>query len=204
MQATGRYAAWLASALAAWGAWLAELFWIKGWTGLAWLSGFNWSSLPASVAILVGSSYFLAPDAGSRGRWRFVGVGVALAMASFVVARVSLFQLFGPTNVPGRLDIPAAAGVLAAGLAPAIGIALLASRWLVPLRGWTGAMVAVALAASIVLAFATVRLFPAVNGSTDDIHAIKMGYPILWCGLLVPLALRLGRAPVATPAGRPV
>jgi len=36
-------------------------------------------------------------------------------------------------------------------------------------------------------------VFPAVNGSTDQIHAIKMGYPVFWTALLIPVAMGLGR-----------
>jgi hypothetical protein len=43
------------------------------------------------------------------------------------------------------------------------------------------------------LSFITVAEFPALNGGTSEIDATKMGYPVLWTALLVPLALRLGR-----------
>ena len=39
-----------------------------------------------------------------------------------------------------------------------------------------------------------------LNGSTDEIHAIKMGYPVFWTALLVPSALRLGKK--ANPPGQ--
>jgi hypothetical protein len=36
--------------------------------------------------------------------------------------------------------------------------------------------------------------FPALHdGMHDEMLPIKMGYPVLWTALLVPLALRLGR-----------
>jgi hypothetical protein len=43
------------------------------------------------------------------------------------------------------------------------------------------------------LSFTTIRMLPALNGSTDELHSIKMGYPVFWAALIVPLALRIGR-----------
>jgi hypothetical protein len=50
-----------------------------------------------------------------------------------------------------------------------------------------------ALAAVLPLSFATVRFFPTLNVSNDEIHSIKMGYPVFWTTLLVPFAWQLGR-----------
>jgi len=36
----------VAGAFAAWGLWMGEVIWVKGWAGLAWLEGFNWSPFP--------------------------------------------------------------------------------------------------------------------------------------------------------------
>jgi hypothetical protein len=198
MNATVRFVVVIAAAFAAWSLWLADVLWIKGWSGLAWLSGFNWSSLPACAVIVTASSYFLEPTAAWRNRQKFVACAFLLTIGSFVIARSALFQLFGPTNLPAQRDPSLAARLLVSGLAPAIGLALFADWWLVRLRRWTGALVALSLVAAIGLAFATIKLFPAVNGSTDAIHAIKMGYPIFWCGVLVPVALRFGRKAPAT------
>ena len=181
--------------------WLADVLWIKGWTGLAWLSGFNWSSLPVCAVIVIASSYFLEPTAAWRDRRKFVTCAFLLVTGSFVVARSALFQLFGSTNLPGEPDPVSALQLLGSGVAPAVGLALFADRWLVSLHRWTGGLVALSFVVAVALAFATIRLFPAVNGSTDPIHAIKMGYPIFWCGVLVPVALRLGRnAPAVSAA----
>lgn len=192
MSAAARIGVLVLTAAGAWAVWLAEVFWVKGWTGLVWLSGFNWSSLPASAIIVAAASYVLAPRAVWRDRLRFLTASVFLVVAAFVVGRTALFQLFGPTHLPPLLGPLWPLALLGAGLAPSIGLAILADRWLVRLRWWTGAAVAVAIAAAIGLAFATIGVFPAPNGSTDMIHAVKMGYPIFWSALLVPLALRLG------------
>ncbi|HYR85046.1 MAG TPA: hypothetical protein VE422_13270 [Terriglobia bacterium] len=65
MGKTIRFSLFLLGALAAWGLWLAEILWVKGWAGLAWLSGFNWSVLPICALIVVMASYFV----NARARW---------------------------------------------------------------------------------------------------------------------------------------
>ena len=39
---------------------------------------------------------------------------------------------------------------------------------------------------------ATILVFPAISGDTDIIHSIKVGYPVFWTTVLVPVAMRLG------------
>ena len=55
----------VAGAFAACGLWLGEISWVKGWQGLAWLSGFNWSAFPISILIVS-----LCLLAGGRAKWR--------------------------------------------------------------------------------------------------------------------------------------
>ena len=54
------------------------------------------------------------------------------------------------------------------------GVAMLAA---VPLAAW-------------LLGLVTIELVPAVNGATDGIHAIKMGYPVFWVVALLFVAGR--------------
>ena len=70
---------------------------------------------------------------------------------------------------------------------------LISNRWLDPTYRRTPLYLVVALILVLPLSFATIRLLPALNGSTDEIHAIKMGYPVFWTALLVPSALWLGK-----------
>ncbi len=179
----------IAAAFAAWGLWLGEVCQIKGWAGLAWLGGFNWSALPICAVIVVTSSYAVSPDAGWRQRVRFILFGFTLAIGSFAAGRQAMMAFFlGWAGGYGPL-----AELAAAGLAVSAGLTAAASRWLHPLHVWTTVVVIVTLVLVLPLSFATITAFPALNGSTDEIHAIKMGYPVLWTALLVPLALRLGR-----------
>jgi len=178
--------------LVSWGLWIAEVCWIKGWTGLAWLSGFNWSSLPICGLIAGACSYLLAPHIRPTVRLNFILFASALTIAAFVIARLGLMELLSTWNVRG-FAILAIGSILVAGLTVSIGLVALANRWLAPMHRWTAAIVAGALIAVLPLSFATVRFFPALNGSSDGIHSIKMGYPVFWTALLVPLALQLGR-----------
>jgi hypothetical protein len=180
----------IVAAFAARGLWLGEVCWVKGWVGLAWLDGFNWSSLPICAVIVVTSSYVVSPDAAWRERILFVLFGFALTTGAFVAGRQAMIEIGSAWVFPFYGPIVTLA---AAGLAVSVGLTAAAGRWLAPVHVWTTVAVIVALVLVLPLSFMTVTVFPALNGSTDEIHAIKMGYPVLWTALLVPLALRLGR-----------
>lgn len=185
----------LGGVLAAWSLWLAEVCWIKGWAGLAWLSGFNWSALPICALILFTTSYGVSARAAWRERVIFTAMGWVIAVAAFVLARWAAFDLFSrslgllPTVRWQPLIAAALAGLL---LVPA-GLTFAANRWLAAMHYWTGFLLAAGLLVVMPLSIATIKIFPALNGGTDEIHSIKMGYPVLWTAVLVPVALCLGR-----------
>jgi hypothetical protein len=182
----------LAGAFAAWGLWLAEVRWVKGWAGLAWLSGFNWSALPACALIVVMASYFVTAHARWPDRAMFLGVAWVIAVSAFAMARWAAFEMFSG-GFPGR-EVPGPGFVLLiAGLIVPVGFTIAGKRWLGPLHYWTGTLVAIGLLLVLPLSFATIKVFPALNGSTDQIHAIKMGYPVFWTAVLIPVAMGLGR-----------
>jgi hypothetical protein len=183
-------AAIVAGAFAAWGLWLGEVCLVKGWAGLAWLDGFNWSSLPICAVVAITSSYAASPDAGWRGRTAFVLFGFVLMAGAFAAGREAVIDFFSAWVIP--YDPPLVI-LAAAGLAVSAGLTAAARWWLAPVHLWTAAAVAAALIAVLPLSVMTIAVFPALNGSTDEVHAVKMGYPVLWTALLVPLALRLGR-----------
>ncbi len=122
----------------------------------------------------------------------FVGVGFVITIAAFVIARWAVFELLSGA-IPSRAGLGAAIALVVAGLIVSAGLTVSMNRWLVPLHYWTGILVAVGLMLVLPLSFATIRVFPAFNGSTDEIHSIKMGYPVFWTAVVVPVALRLGR-----------
>jgi hypothetical protein len=193
-----RFSLVIVAAVVALGLWLAEVYWVKGWAGLAWLDGFNWSSLPICAVIVTTCSDFVAPDAAWRDRIKFVFFALLLTIAAFVSGRWAMIEIdsiWGWYGQPPLVVLyPQPFVVLgAAGLTVSGGLTVAANRWLTPLYSWTVLAVIVSLALVLPLSFVTVAVFPALNGDTDWIHAIKMGYPVLWTALLVPPALRLGR-----------
>jgi hypothetical protein len=180
----------IVAAFVAWGLWLGEVCWVKGWASLAWLDSFNWSSLPICAVIAVSCSYFVTPGAGWRERMKFILFGSALATGAFVAGRWAIFEFFSSWLFVNYVAI---AELAAAGLTVSVGLTAATSRWLAPLHIWTAGAVIVALVLVLPLSIITVIEFPALNGGTSEIDATKMGYPVLWTALLVPLALRLGR-----------
>jgi hypothetical protein len=193
----------IVAAFAAWGLWLGEVVWVKGWASLAWLDEFNWSSLPICAVIVVTASYLVSADAPWRERTKFVAFGFALTIWAFKEGRWAIMEVFmdlpmWPGHEPAIIqvlsNVALSAGALVAiGLAVSAGLVAAASRWLAPLHIWTTLVVVAALLLVLPLSVITVMAFPALHGETDEIHAVKMGYPVLWTALLVPLALRLGR-----------
>jgi hypothetical protein len=196
MTSAVRFAVLIGGPFAAWGLWFAEVYWVKGWAGLAWLSGFNWSSVPICALIVIMSSSILSAQAPLSARVMFLGVGFAIAITAFVIARLAVFELFSG-GIPARTGPAATAALVVSGLIVSVGLPMLANRCLVPLRRWTGVLVGLALLLVLPISFVTIKVFPAFNGSTDQIHSIKMGYPVFWTAVLVPVALRLGRISTA-------
>ncbi len=171
-------------ALAAWGLWYGEVFWING----ASLWAFNWSALPICLMIAGVSSYAVAAQAPWRGRAFFILSGFGLSLTAFLIARKALLQFFnvgmGPMRMPDfRLPIV----VIFVGFVLCMGLVIAARRWLAPMRRWTAGLVFAALILVLLLSF---------WGRTSDpetARAVKLGYPVFWAAFLVPLALAAGR-----------
>jgi hypothetical protein len=186
------YFLYVLGVFAAWGFWFGEILWMKGWPGLAWLKGFTWSSLPICALIVLMSSYAVATHVDLQKRAAFVGVGFLMAISSFLLVKYSAFELFSG-GFPSGPAYGATLVMLFGWWILPVGLPLLASLWLGPLHRWAALLVAGALATTIPLSFATIKIFPALNGSTDQMHAFKMGYPVIWIAVLVPAAMRVAR-----------
>src|SRR5262245_36586276 len=139
-----RASLFVGAALFAWGLWLGEVVWVKGWASLSWLDGFNWSALPICAVIAVTSSYAVSPPHGLRARMKFVLVGFVLMAGAFAIGRCAVMEFFSAWLVPYYLPL---IWLAAAGLAVSAGIAAAAGRWLAPIHAWTVAAVAGALLA---------------------------------------------------------
>jgi len=180
------------AAFAAWALWLIEVCWVKGWPGLAWLTGFNWSSLPVCALIAILADYFLNDQTRFFGKIRFFITAFLISTTAFSLARWSVFHLFSGNWTNGG-QLGTFLVLLAAIFLVTVGLPLAANRWLRPIHRFTSLLLLRALLLVLPLSFATIHAFPALNGSTDQLHSIKMGYPVLWTVLLIPIALRLGR-----------
>jgi hypothetical protein len=183
-------------AFAAWALWMGEVRWVKGWAGLPWLAGFNWSALPICALIALSVALLLPKPPRKPNRTLFVSVGGLLMFTAFLVSRWVAFRMFS-----GGSGLLAEAGkgplllLLLTSLLLSVSLAYLADRWLASLHFWTVFLVFSALGLALPLSIITIRILPALNGSTDSIHAFKMGYPVFWLALLLPLALWLGCKP---------
>lgn len=187
-----RFGVLFACSLIAWGLWIAEVRWVKGWGGLAWLAGFNWSAIPICILVALMCSYLVSDEGALSARLVFIGVASILMIVAFAIARWAMFELFS-AGVPGRSGIGPAIVLLTAWLIVSFGLTVATTRSLAVLHYWAGVLVAAALIFVLPLSFLTIKVFPALNGSMDQIHSIKMGYPVFWTALLVPVALRMGK-----------
>jgi hypothetical protein len=193
----------LGLSLAALGLWLAEVALIKGWTGSRWLGDFLWSS--AALAVLVPAAALAVTENRAQKSTAFLIVWVAalalVLLPCIQIARLSLRVI----HTPGVMLFLAVGRELREILEPAAALALplivvLASlaiyvavhRFLQPLRRWTIAYLIAGFLLVMPLSLLTIRIFPALDGKTDSVSAVKMGYAAFWCVLLVAAAVWAG------------
>jgi len=176
------------SALVAWGLWFVEIYWVKGWEGLAWLQGFHWSGLPICAVIAVASSITGAERAPPWRRVAFASVAGAAMFMAFVVFRDACYD-FANNWVPydaGRAVVRA----VTVSIALPIGLGVAARGLLAPGRRRAYLPIGVALLVTPLLSrLSLLALSPLVGGGTSEFDEIKMGYPVLWLAALVPGAL---------------
>ena len=182
--------------------WRGEVELIKGWAGLSWLNGYPKAAVP--ICVLVASSVLVAvlaaaPPAAwdairSRGVRRicvsFLAIVGGIAWLSFEIARRWLetshaWLMFSAPPLGTRIGwlIPPVGSVALC----AIGIFVTIDRLLLRLRPWSIALFAAALIVVMPASWLLLQLIPA-HGYTDEIHAIKAGYPMLCTNLLMGAA----------------
>ena len=176
------------SALVAWGLWFAEIYWVKGWGGLAWLQGFHWSALPICAVIALASSVTGAERTPLWRRLAFAAVATAAMFTAFVVFRDACYEFYD-TWVPDDAGRAVVRGLTAAVALP-IGLAAAARGLLAPGRRRAYLPVGIALLITPLFSkLSILALSPVVGGGTSEFDEIKMGYPVLWLAALVPGAL---------------
>jgi len=179
-------------AIVAWSLWLVEVYWVKGWSGLNWLSGFNWSAVPI-CGLLVGTCvHVIASGAKGTNRAKFIAFGFVVTTGAFIAGRWAILE-FLSGNLSGIFPIKESVILIAAVLSVSIGLTLFAKIWLSPIPLWTTWLLIGGLVLVLPLSFATIKVVPALNGSTDEVHSIKMGYPVFWITLLLPICFWLAK-----------
>lgn len=181
---------------------------MKGWAGLNWLGGYPWAAVPVCLAIAL-AAWIGAGSRKQESAVRFIAFLVlawGLLLACFELAKASLFALASPGFLlyqpdllrQGSLldrfrELSLLLGVPLAILLASLGLFLISRLFLPRMSWWTVLLLLLGLVLIIPASLATIRFLPAINGQTDDIHAIKMGYPAFWAVVLVGTAVMLGR-----------
>jgi hypothetical protein len=187
--------------------WRGEVELTKGWAGLSWLNGYPWSAVPVcalvATSVLVG---LLAAETEAvqfrgvrRRRAGFIALAAGIAWLSFEIARRWLetsqgWLMFAAPPLSTRIGwlLPPVGSIALC----SVGFFVAIDRLLLRLRAWTVALFAAALMLVMPASWLLLQLLPA-HGYTDEIHAIKAGYPTLWTNLLMAgagaLAARFAR-----------
>jgi hypothetical protein len=183
-------------AYAATGAWLAQVVWVVGWEGLAWVRLIQGpETLPSCLCVALAMALPWWP--WLRGRpWPALGLIAALWALSSVIYQAAaplISGLFQPVawllveEVQRLLLVSLGLLSLAAG-----GFSLLAWSLLRglagPVRWWALLLFPLAIALVVPASWLLAQLIPALNGAQDLIHAVKMGYPPGATALLLGLA----------------
>lgn len=186
-------------------AWLAEVTFFKGWEGLRWLEGYPKAAV-FGISAVATSAVLAIRLVCKAARFRLMLFGVAVGAvgwSSFELARRSLYELH--SRSAGFLSLAGDAGLarilVMKNLACLAGSALLASgglaaatRLLVGRRRWWWLFCRYLVAIGLIfpLSSLTIRVLPALNGATDSMHVIKMGYPLFWANVLVGVVSWVG------------
>ena len=195
-------------AFLAFGFWYGEVRFVKGWKGLNWLGGYPWSAVP--ICLLIALAAWIGAASRKRGNAvQFIAFPIlawGLLLVCFEIAKASLFALASPRfllyqpdllrqgSLLDRLrELSLLLGVPLAILLASLGLWLLARLFLQRMSWWTLLFLLLGLVLIIPASLVTIHLLPAINGQTDDIHAVKMGYPAFWAVVLVGAAVMLGR-----------
>jgi hypothetical protein len=198
---TRRYAVILMAAFLAMGLWRAELFLVRGWLGLqddrfpwSWESGFNWAAIPICVLIASVCAFSVRPFYGATRLAMFVTMASIMFLAAFVISKAALddFYAFAFSHGAGRpAGLIALLPMALSGVAVSVVLPLLAREMLAPVQLWTMFALAAALVLIMPLSALTFCLLADSCGRMG-INDIKLGYPIFWTALLIPLVLQLG------------
>jgi hypothetical protein len=193
-------------------AWLAEVALLKGWEGLRWLDGYpNAVFVGVPCVVLSVALPILISRSTERKQFAlFVASACLIAWLSFDLARNALLELHSPSAAwmvlagkpaMARTFIARELGALvSAGVLAAVGFTVAVRIFLAHVGWWTAGLFLLAIALVMPMGMLTIRVVPALNGQTDYLHVVKMGYPLFWTNVLMGLASWLAvRAAAPTP-----
>lgn len=174
--------------LAAWGLWLYEINYVKGWYGLTWLDGSLFS--PYYITALVVLSFLLPFILNKIRETRFfISAFVLLYIISwicYVGGKLVCYEMYARFvgSYPGELRalfISSALLFLACGL----GYRFVTHKLITPLQKRKAVYLSFSLILVIPLSLLTVYLFPGFGDGKDWIDAVKMGYPVFWVTIIL-------------------
>ncbi len=184
--------------------WFWEIILIKGWAGLNWTGppfvGAGMMTILIAVALVVAASRKDVFRSGTPDRMVFILIASGLLFVIFLVTAGVLMLGHDPRPFM-LLCIDSAIACLIAYLltvlGPLVALTYAAALTIRNLLRRFGAALSVRPLRNIVVALLlmppvsilTIEIFPAISGSRDYIHAVKMGYPAFWSVVLLAMAV---------------
>jgi hypothetical protein len=193
-------------------AWLAEVALLKGWEGLRWLESYPNAAFVGIPCVVL--SVVLPILISRRTKPRHVALFVAsaclVAWLSFSLARNALLELHstsaawmvlaGERAMALTFTLRHLGALVSAGVLAALGFTVAMRIFLAHVGWWTAGLFLLAIALVMPMGKLTILVMPALNGQTDYLHVVKMGYPLFWTNVLMGLASWLAvRAAVPHP-----
>ncbi len=182
----------IALALMCWAAWIIEIKWIVGWTGLQWLLTDLYS--PYLICFLVALAYIL-PFLLKYGR---VDSKLILTFLTFFVINLTAYLLsevvFKTLYTPNPVALSKGESIsirflhLAIFVLYALGYYFITDKLIMKIARQSIAVFMLCVVSMFVLGIGTNFVFRGFGSSYGFIDAIKMGYPQFWICLLMGLA----------------
>lgn len=185
-------------------AWLGEVVLLKGWDGLRWLEGYPSASfvgvacVALSVLVPIHVKHRISVGRASL----FVAIAFAIGWFSFDLARSCLYELHSPSAAFMALSMDPSmawhftfrnlAGLASAALLSAVGFTVAVRLFLARVSWWMAGLFLAAIALVMPVSMLTILVVPALNGKTDYLYVVKMGYPLFWTNILMGLVGWLG------------
>lgn len=174
--------------------WQAEILFLVGWDGLQWLKQELLSILPISLIISIVSVIFpiqkLKKENSAKLYLCILSMFLLLVFSFYSSkgAITSLMYIDHLLIVKGEFDlivIYALSKLVISLLLASFGVAIIYSMYIKSSILKTSIIILVALLLMPILSILTIKIIPAINGSTDYIHSVKMGYHIFWTSFAI-------------------